>query len=208
MIEFGRAFCARNWILGRAGNFSAVVSRQPFELAITKSGVDRGGLTSSDFVHLDKSGQSLDAGLSPSLETPIHWTIISETGADAVLQTHSVWSTVLADVYAAAGEFELKGFEVLKGLSGVVNSQHSEWVPIVENSEDYLALAGTILRVLKARPEIHAILVRRHGLYTWGATVEEAVRHVEIFELLFEVLVRQLHIFAQLEPKGGHDLRN
>jgi len=95
----------------------------------------------------------------------------------------------------------------LKGLSGASTGQYLEWVPILENSEDYPTLAVTLGRVLKARPEIHAILLRRHGLYTWGTTVEEAVRHVEIFELLFEVVVRQLHIFAQLDLERGRNPR-
>jgi len=207
LIEVGKAFYRRNWIRGTEGNFSAVVSRQPFAWAITKNGGHKGALTSSDFVHLNKSGQPLDVGQQPSAETPIHWAIISKLGAGAVLQTHSVWSTVLADVYAPSGGLELEGFEALKGLSGASTGQYLEWVPILENSEDYPTLAVTLGRVLKARPEIHAILLRRHGLYTWGTTVEEAVRHVEIFELLFEVVVRQLHIFAQLDLERGRNPR-
>jgi methylthioribulose-1-phosphate dehydratase len=93
----------------------------------------------------------------------------------------------------------LEGFEVLKSLSRVTTSQHLEWVPILENTEGYPTTAGTIGRVLRAWPEVHAILLRKHGLYTWGATVEEAARHVEIFELLFEVLVRKLHIINQVD---------
>ena len=31
-----------------------------------------------------------------------------------------------------------------------------------------------------------------YGLYTWGESVTEAKRHIEIFEFLFEVLGRQL----------------
>jgi methylthioribulose-1-phosphate dehydratase len=46
--------------------------------------------------------------------------------------------------------------------------------------------------VIRDNPEIHGIYLRRHGLYTWGETVSEAKRHIEIFEFLFEVLGRQL----------------
>ena len=35
-------------------------------------------------------------------------------------------------------------------------------------------------------PDAHAFLLRRHGLYTWGDTLAEAERHVEILEFLFE----------------------
>jgi methylthioribulose-1-phosphate dehydratase len=34
------------------------------------------------------------------------------------------------------------------------------------------------------------LLLKAHGLYTWGADVAEARRHVEILEFLLEVLTR------------------
>jgi len=33
-------------------------------------------------------------------------------------------------------------------------------------------------------------LLQRHGLYTWGATLNDAVRHVEVLEFLFETIGR------------------
>ena len=80
---------------------------------------------------------------------------------------------------------------MLKGLAGVTTHQHSEWVPILENTQDYAALAREVGRLLEEKPAIHGFLLRRHGLYTWGKDVFEARRHVEILEFLFEVLGRQ-----------------
>lgn len=201
LITVGKSFYERNWIRGTAGNFSAVVSRRPFEWAITKSGKLRQSLTSSDFVYLDRHGRSLDGACPPSPESPFHLAIIANAGAGAILQTHSVWSTVLSDAYSQSGGIELEGFDVLKSLSRVRAAYPVEWVPILERTEDYPALAQTVGCLLKRRPEIHAVLLRKHGLYTWGETVQEATRHMEIFELLFEVLVRQLHIFSQVDLK-------
>src|SRR5437899_11588854 len=45
----GRSLYRRNWVQGTSGNFSAVVSRDPVELAITASGVDKGAITIKDF---------------------------------------------------------------------------------------------------------------------------------------------------------------
>lgn len=199
LILLGKTFYKRNWIVGTAGNFSAVVSRRPVSLAITRSGVHRGNLTGADFTLLDKCCEPLDAAQPPVAESPIHWAIMSNTGAGAVLHTHSVWSTILSDTYSQSGGLEIEGFEVLKSLSRVPTARPVEWVAILENSGDYAGLADNITRLLKRRPDIHAILLRKHGLYSWGATVQEAARHIEIFELLFEVMVRQLHIFSQFD---------
>ncbi len=37
------------------------------------------------------------------------------------------------------------------------------------------------------RPPFHGFLLAGHGLYTWGCDLEEARRHVEIYEFLFQV---------------------
>jgi methylthioribulose-1-phosphate dehydratase len=101
-----------------------------------------------------------------------------------------VWSTLLSDIHGERGGFWIEGYEMLKGLQGVTTHAHREWVPIVENSQDCGALAGSMAEILRQQPATHGILLRRHGLYTWGADLEEARRHVEIMEFLLEVVGR------------------
>ena len=201
LIAVGEAFYSRNWVLGTAGNFSAVVSHDPFQLAITASGAHKGALTKADFLQVDQVGRSHEPHRQPSAETSIHLVLIAECGAGVVLHTHSVWSTILSDLYAASGSLTLEGFEMLKGLSRVKTHQHCEQLPIVENSQDYGPLSRAVVQALKAYPGCHGVLLRKHGLYTWGKNIEEATRHVEIFEFLFEVIGRQLHIFSQMEQR-------
>ena len=110
----------------------------------------------------------------------------------SILHTHSVWGTILSDIFYEKGFIEISGYEMLKGLSGVKTHEHTEQVPIVENSQDYIALSHVIENVLRENPNCHGVYLRRHGLYTWGENVKEAKRHIEIFEFLFEVLGRRL----------------
>ncbi|MDX5299004.1 MAG: class II aldolase/adducin family protein, partial [Gammaproteobacteria bacterium] len=35
-------------------------------------------------------------------------------------------------------------------------------------------------------PQRPGYLIRGHGLYTWGATMDDCLRHVEALEFLFE----------------------
>jgi methylthioribulose-1-phosphate dehydratase len=49
-----------------------------------------------------------------------------------------------------------------------------------------LRLAAEVRRVLDEHAACHGFLLRRHGLYTWGATLPDAVRHIEILEFLLE----------------------
>jgi methylthioribulose-1-phosphate dehydratase len=192
LVKIGQRFDSRGWVLGTSGNFSIVIDESPLRLAITRSGTQKGDLTANDILEVDAEGTSIGttAGM-PSAETRLHLEVVHARPAAAVLHTHSVWSTLLSDRLAARGGVELKGYEMLKGLAGVTTHDHREWMPIVENDQDMPRLAETVAATLKSSADCHAFLLRRHGLYTWGATVPEAVRHVEIVEFLLEIIGRK-----------------
>ena len=62
-----------------------------------------------------------------------------------------------------------------------------------------MPLLGHQLReVLRAVPASHGLLLRGHGLYTWGASLAEAQRHVETLEFVLE-----LHMRHDNQPRGG-----
>jgi methylthioribulose-1-phosphate dehydratase len=111
-------------------------------------------------------------------------------GAGAVLHTHSMWSTLLSDRHSARRGLVVEGYEMLKGLHGVATHEHREWIPILENDQDMERLGGRVRAALTEYPASHAFLLRRHGMYTWGETLSEAVRHVEIVEFLLEAVGR------------------
>jgi methylthioribulose-1-phosphate dehydratase len=192
LIKVGQRFDARGWVIGTSGNFSLVIDDEPLRLAITRSGTHKGELTSTDIMELDGGGMSVGttAGI-PSAETRLHLEIIAARPVRAVLHTHSFWSTLVSDRFAARGGVAIQGYEMLKGLAGVTTHEHREWIPIVENDQDMTRLGVKIGETLAAHPECHAVLLRRHGLYTWGATLPEAVRHVEIVEFLLEIVGRK-----------------
>jgi methylthioribulose-1-phosphate dehydratase len=191
LAKAGKLFHERGWVLGTAGNFSAVVARQPLRLAITASGLHKGELKSHDFLLVDERGAVLEGNGAPSAETLLHVAIAQCVLAGAIFHTHSVWATVLSDVHARNGSMKIAGYEMLKGLTGVTTHEHCERVPILENTQDYPPLARELERLLEQQPAIHGFLLRRHGLYTWGKDISEARRHVEILEFLFEVLGQQ-----------------
>jgi methylthioribulose-1-phosphate dehydratase len=191
MAEVGRRFDARNWVLGTSGNFSVVIDREPLRLLMTRSGISKGALTADGLLEIDADGGALPpASGKPSAEARLHVEIARARGAGAVLHTHSVWSTILSDRHAAARGLAIAGYEMLKGLEGIGTHEHREWIPILENDQDMVRLAGHVRQVLAEHDSCHAFLLRRHGLYTWGDTLPQAVRHVEILEFLLEAVGR------------------
>lgn len=202
LAAIGRRFDARGWVLGTSGNFSVVLSREPLRLAITSSGMPKGDLTADQILEIDAGGEVTDTGIGrPSAEARLHIEIVRVRGAGAVLHTHSLWSTLLSDSYAALRGFAIEGYEMLKGLEGVATHEHREWIPILENDQDLPRLAGRVREVLVEHPASHAFLLRRHGMYTWGETLTQAVRHVEIVEFLLEAVARTDQMASNAERR-------
>lgn len=191
VCEIGREFYSRGWVYGTSGNFSARISVDPLRLAITSSGLDKGALSPGHILEIDSAARVLRGSGRPSAETNLHLVLVQQAGAGAVLHTHSIWSTLLSDRWAANGGLALEGYEMLKGLAGIATHEHREWVPIIENSQDYAALSAALCAALAGSPNCHGVLLRKHGLYTWGRDLAEARRHVEILEFLFEAEARR-----------------
>jgi len=203
LVDVGQRFYGREWAMGTSGNFSVVVSSKPFRLAITASGANKGALTPDDILQVGGDGELVSGCGRPSDETGLHLTVVRVRGAVATLHTHSVWSTILSEAFAGHGGLSIEGFEMLKGLTGVRTHEHREWLPIIENSQDIEALSRSLEAALVRHPESHGVLLRRHGLYTWGRDLMEAIRHVEILEFLLEVVGRTYCAHGQVSGVKG-----
>lgn len=191
LAETGREFYRRGWARGASGNFSILLARKPLRLCITSAGNEKGTLDETNFLEVDDDGEILQGFGRPSDETLLHLSIYRlRPKARCILYSQTVWGLLLADKNFVDGSIVMQGYEVLKGLSGRTDSVEKERIPIVENAQDQIALSHVIENVLLENPTIHGIYIRRHGLYTWGETVEDARKNVDIFEFMFEVLGR------------------
>ncbi len=195
IVGVARGFYARGWLMGTSGNLSAVVQREPLRLAITASGIDKGELSDEQVILIDEEARLVsEYPGKPSDESLLHACIAKERGAGAVLHTHSIWNTIFSGLYADEGGVRIEGYEMLKGLAGVRTHEHSEWLPIVDNSQDMTALAEVVSKTLNEHKSAHGFLIKRHGLYTWGDNLAQAKRHVEIFEFLLEAMGRSMEM--------------
>ena len=147
------------------------------------------------FVRVDADARPVVANQpKSSAETLLHVVVAQRAHVGAVLHTHSTWSTLISDLYFDDGGLKIEGYEMLKGLADVTTHECSVRVPIFDNTQDIPLLAEQVRQQLDgSKGSIHhGYLIRRHGLYTWGRDLDEARRHIEIFEFLFECVARRL----------------
>jgi len=183
-------FGERGWCRATSGNFSARID--DCHCLITQSGRDKSRLTGDDLMMCDFDTGAIDPNCKPSAEMPLHTRLyLLDDAIGAVLHTHSVTATVLSRRAGAA--LEVAGFEMQKALSGVSSHEETVSIPIFDNDQDMPALAERVTTAWKAG-ELRApgFLIAGHGLYAWGKDIDEARRHVEGFEFLFECLWQDL----------------
>ena len=91
---------------------------------------------------------------------------------------------------------------MIKGINGYGYFDELA-IPIIENTAWEYELADSLGEAIAMNPKACAILVRRHGMYVWGDTWEQAKRHGECLHYLFEVAIqmRQLGMDFNSPPK-------
>ena len=179
LVEAGQRMDARNWVPGSAGNLSGRIDAET--IAITRSGVHKGRLKDSDIIEVGLDGAAFDPAIKPSAETLLHcqlYRLFAPVGA--VLHGHSVAATVLSH----AGDISFSNYEIIKAF-GFGTHEVDVSLPVFENDQDIARLAAEIEPVLAVDPPI-GYVIRGHGVYAWGSSVEHAFWRLEALEFLLQ----------------------
>ncbi|UZE97330.1 methylthioribulose 1-phosphate dehydratase [Alkalimarinus alittae] len=185
IIEAGRFLYANGWSPATSSNYSARIDEQ--HIAITVSGKHKGALTSADVMVVNLEGSPVQSDCKSSAETLLHsvvYALFPEVGA--VLHTHSMSATVLSRWMKGENELCLTDYELQKAFPGYESHESTLTIPIFENTQNIDALAAETKAYFKQNPHIPGYLIRGHGLYTWGNTMADCLRHVEAFEFLLQ----------------------
>lgn len=183
LIEAGRFIANQGWVPATSGNFSARLDDA--HCVITVSGRHKGRLALADLMVVDSAGVAVGSDKRPSAETILHTRLYQRyPQVGAVLHTHSMNATLLSR--KLGGELILEGYELLKAFPGIETHETRLLVPIFPNNQDIPRLADQVDAWLDKAPQTPGYLISGHGLYTWGRSVDDALRHIEAFEFLFQ----------------------
>jgi len=188
LVETIKLFHQRGWSPATSTNYS-FRTPEADTYTISRSGVDKFYFNEHDFLHINKAGKPTAEyeHLKPSAETLLHTMLYNQyADCEAVLHTHSLFSTVLSAQYLSEEGFFIQNLEVLKAFRGIATHEAKIWIPIFPNSQDIATLSIDIKAYLDNHPNTYGFLLAGHGLYAWGNSLAEAKRHTESFEFLFE----------------------
>ncbi|TGN41974.1 methylthioribulose 1-phosphate dehydratase [Marinobacter confluentis] len=193
IIEAGQFLYERGWSPATSSNYSARIDDD--HIAITVSGRHKGQLAAGDVMVVDLQGRPVQSRARSSAETRLH-TVLYQVFPDvgAVLHTHSVKATVLSRLCAADQPLVLEGYELQKAFTGIDSHETALTVPVFDNTQNIDSLAQRTAAWFRDNPDQPGYLIRGHGLYTWGRTMEDCLRHVEAFEFLFECELETMRV--------------
>ncbi|MDU0200018.1 MULTISPECIES: methylthioribulose 1-phosphate dehydratase [Paenibacillus] len=189
--EIKANLAARGWFPATSGNLSVRVGDfepEQFTFAITSSGRDKSVQTPEDFLLVNEKGVATEAtNLKPSAETLIHSEIYRLTGAGAIFHVHTIFNNLVSELYWERKSIPVDGVELIKAFN-IWDEEAQIEIPILPNYAEIPRIAALVEDAII--PRIPGIVLRKHGIYAWGANAFEAKRHLEAFEFLFEYVYR------------------
>lgn len=186
IIEAGRSLYQMGMVPATSGNFSARLENG--DIAITVSGAHKGKLQESEIMLVDHAGTPKDHR-RPSAETGLHVQIYQRfPNTRAILHPHAMNAVLLSRNNLSQKNkdvIRLENYELLKAFPEINTHQSIMDIPVFENDQDIARLADVIDTYMSQNPNTYAYIIAGHGFYTWGNTMDDALRHVEALDYLF-----------------------
>lgn len=179
-----------NLVIFTWGNVSA---REGDYVIIKPSGVDYDKMKASDMVVLDLDGNKIEGDYNPSSDTPTHLELYKAfPKIKGITHTHSNYATSFAQ---AGKEIEVFGTTHADYFYGSIPvTRHLNESEVAENYEkntgkviieafkniDYMAIPG--------------VLVRSHGVFAWGESVNDSVHNAVVIEELAKMNYQSMQL--------------
>jgi L-ribulose-5-phosphate 4-epimerase len=193
---------ARGLVVETWGNASAV-DRASGRMVIKPSGVPYDRLTPGAMVVVDvETGQVVEGRYKPSSDTPTHLVLyraFAEIGG--MVHTHSVQATAWAQSRRAIPALGTTHADYFNGSIPCTRALKPR-----EIARDYEAHTGeAIVEAFVGRDPLDcpAVLVDRHGPFTWGRTVAMAVENAVVLEHLALLASATLGLAPAMGPMPG-----
>ncbi|MCM2418653.1 class II aldolase/adducin family protein [Streptomyces sp. RKAG293] len=195
LVATARRSVTDGLVVGTSGNVSVRVGDL---VLVTPTGVPYDRLGPVDAVAVDLDGRQVSGRLRPTSELPMHLAVYRGTGARAIVHTHAVHATAVSTLVD-----ELPAIHYMAAAMGG-RIRVAGYAPYGTDE-----LAAQVLRALRDRS---ACLMRNHGTFVYGATLDQAYDRTAQLEWMCQVwltarsvpgLTPALLSDAELDDAGG-----
>ncbi|KAL3230645.1 Methylthioribulose-1-phosphate dehydratase [Nakaseomyces bracarensis] len=185
-----KQFYHLNWCTGTGGGIS-IRDREEDIAYIAPSGVQKELMRPEDLFVMNLKTDDyirIPEGLKPSACTPLFLSCYKKRNSGAVIHTHSQNAVMCSLLFDK--EFKISNIEQIKAMPN--HGYHDTLtIPIIENMPHEDELIDQLNEVLDTyNQDTVAVIVRRHGIFVWGPTIEKCKIYNEAIDYLLELALK------------------
>lgn len=198
IAQLCESFFHQGWAPGTGGGVSIRVPHpqtKTWRVFVAPSGLQKEDMIGDDIFELDMDCKVVVAPKTPNLRLSACtslWYIVYKMRptATCVIHTHSMNAQLatLLDASETSKVLRITHLEMLKGVGNHAYDDALE-IPIIDNRPSEDLLGDQLEAALRQYPKANAVLVRRHGIYAWGDSWEQAKTQYESFDYLCQSAV-------------------
>jgi L-fuculose-phosphate aldolase len=171
----------RAWVANHDGNVTARVA--PGRFLTTPTATSKGRVSARDLIEVDSAGKTVAGTGRPFGELPMHLAIYRQReDVHAVLHAHPPHATAIA----CAGRNLIERPFIAEAVVSL-----GERIPLLPFSPPGEASVQTLTAQASA---VDAVLLESHGVFTWGADLEQALLRMELVEHLARIALLAVQV--------------
>ena len=185
-------------VVGAFGNAS---SRDKDVFHIKPSGVNLKKIKSEDMVTVRIHDGKIYGEMNPSSDTPTHIELYNKfPQIGGITHTHSVYATAWAQAVKSIPCLGTTHADYWNGEIPITRALTKEEINGEYEKETGKVIIEKIKQLNVDLLDCPGIIVANHGPFTWGATVEDAVKHAELLEYIARLAWLSLSIDPNVKP--------
>lgn len=197
VLKANLALPRHNLVVFTWGNVSAI-DREKGLVVIKPSGVEYDEMKASDMVVLDLDGKIVEGTLRPSSDTPTHIELYKAfPNIGGIVHTHSRWATSFAEAGERLLPMGTTHADYFYGEIPCTRSLTDEEIQGEYEKNTGLVIIETFRD--KDPDAIPGVLVKNHGVFSWGTDAMNAVHNAVVME---EIAFMNYHAIT-LNPNAG-----